>query len=238
MLRSVNLPPLYALTMLGAITLAGIFWWRLARRDGRLFFLYLIALFGALAGAKLGWFIAEGWREIGHPQFLIALATGKTIVGGLIGGYLAVEWGKRALGFSGVTGDWFAMVVPLGIALGRVGCLVQGCCGGMPWNGWCAVVDAQGMARWPSAEMELAFNLLAALTFFLMRRGRLLRGQHFHIYLMAYGLFRFFHEFVRDTQREIGVFSGYQLLALLCFAVGVVGFVRRANGQRGTTARS
>lgn len=233
-----SLPPLYALTMLGAIVLAGLFWWRLARRDGRLFLLYLIALFGALLGAKLGWFVAEGWRGIGHPQFLLALATGKTIVGGLIGGYVAVEGGKRALGFSGATGDWFAMVVPLGIALGRVGCMVQGCCGGMPWDGWCAVADRNGVPRWPSAEVELAFNLLAVLTLFGMRRRGLLPGQHFHIYLMAYGAFRFFHEFVRDTPREFGTLSGYQVLALLCFAVGAFGFVRRANAGREVTARS
>lgn len=213
--------------MLGAIVAAGVFWWRLARRDGRLFLLYLIALCGALIGAKLGWFFAEGWRDIGRPQFLVALATGKTILGGLIGGYLAVEGGKRALGFSGVTGDWFAMVVPLGIALGRVGCIAQGCCGGTPWSGWCAVRDAEGVSRWPSAQVELGFNLLAALVFFVMRRRRVLPGQHFHLYLMAYGLFRFAHEFIRDTPREMGVFSGYQLLALACFAAGAVGFERR-----------
>ncbi|MGH8048095.1 MAG: prolipoprotein diacylglyceryl transferase [Chthoniobacterales bacterium] len=227
-----NLPPVYAFTMLGAVVVAGVFWWRLARRDGRLFALYLAALFGALIGAKLGWFLAEGWRDIGHPQFLIALATGKTILGGLLGGYLAVEWAKRVLGFEGMTGDWFAMIVPLGIALGRVGCIVQGCCGGVPWNGWCAVRDAHGVARWPSAEIELGFNLLAALVFFGMRRRHELPGQHFHLYLMAYGAFRFLHEFLRDTPRELVMFSGYQLLALACFAVGAIGFARRARQSR------
>jgi len=225
----VRFPPAYAFTMLGAIVVAGVFWWRLARRDGRLFALYLLALFGALIGAKLGWFLAEGWRDVGHPQFWLALATGKTILGGLLGGYLAVEWGKRALGFAGVTGDWFALIVPLGIALGRVGCIVQGCCGGMPWRRWCAVRDAHGVARWPSAQIELGFNLLAALVFFAMRRRHVLPGQHFHIYLIAYGVFRFAHEFVRDTPREVWIFSGYQLLALACVAAGAVGFASRAR---------
>jgi phosphatidylglycerol:prolipoprotein diacylglycerol transferase len=225
----VSLPPLYAATMLAAIVLTGIFWTRLARRDSRLLLLYLGALFGALIGAKLGWFLAEGWAFIGRPGFWLALATGKTIVGGLLGGYLAVEALKPVLGYTAPTGDWFAMVVPLGIALGRLGCIRQGCCGGVPWQGWCAVHGAGGIARWPSPQVEFAFNLLAALVFFGMRRRGELPGQHFHLYLMAYGAFRFFHEFLRATPREFGPVSGYQILALGCVAAGAIGFARRAR---------
>lgn len=234
MLRAVSPPSLYAFTLLAAVALSGFFWWRLARRDSRLFLLYLGALFGALIGAKLGWFIAEGWMRIGRPHFWLMLATGKTIVGGLLGGYLAVEWLKRGFGMKGATGDWFAMVVPLGIALGRIGCIRQGCCTGVPWTGWCAVPDAFGVPRWPSAQIELGFNLLAALVFLGMRRRHLFSGQHFHLYLIGYGVFRFLHEFMRTTPREVEVFSGYQLLALACVAVGVGGFLKRTHEDRCT----
>jgi phosphatidylglycerol:prolipoprotein diacylglycerol transferase len=219
----------YAALFLVAVGLSGWFWFRLARRDHRLFLLYLAALFGALAGAKLGWLFAEGWRDFGRPDFWLALATGKTILGGLLGGYLAVEWLKRVLGYHAPTGDWFATVVPLGIALGRVGCLRAGCCLGVPWDGPCALVDRAGLARWPAVPLETAFNLAAALTFFVLRRRGVLLGQHFHLYLIAYGAFRFLHETLRTTPRDFGPVSGYQLLSLACVAVGLVGFRRRAR---------
>jgi phosphatidylglycerol:prolipoprotein diacylglycerol transferase len=218
----------YSVALLAAISLSGWFWFRLARRDHRLFLLYLGALFGALAGAKLGWFFAEGWQMLGASQFWLALVTGKTILGGLLGGYFTVEILKRALGYQAPTGDWFATVVPLGIALGRIGCLRAGCCLGAPWNGVCALPDRAGILRWPAVPMEIGFNLLAAGIFFGMRRRGILPGQHFHLYLIAYGTFRFLHEFVRDTPRAFGGLTGYQILALACVATGAIGFVRRA----------
>jgi prolipoprotein diacylglyceryltransferase len=59
-----------------------------------------------------------------------------------------------------------------------------------------------------------------------------LPGQHFHLYLIACGCFRFVHEFARDTPRiGLGI-SGRQIAALACVALGVRGFVRRARSQR------
>jgi phosphatidylglycerol:prolipoprotein diacylglycerol transferase len=222
----------YSATLLAAIVLSGWYWFRLARRDHRLFLLYLGALFGALAGAKLGWLFVEGWREVGQPYFWLALATGKTILGGLLGGFLTVELLKPALGCRQPTGDWFATVIPLGIAMGRVGCLRQGCCAGVTWNGWCALSDRLGVTRWPAVPVEIAFNLSAAAVFFTLRRRGIWPGQHFHLYLIAYGLFRFVHEWLRSTPRDFGPFTGYQILALGCVAVGAIGFARRADQSR------
>jgi len=44
---------------------------------------------------------------------------------------------------------------------------------------------------------------------------------------MAYGIFRFFHEFLRATPPIIGPFSGYQFAALSVAALGAAGFVLR-----------
>ena len=53
-------------------------------------------------------------------------SAGKTIVGGLIGGLIAVEWIKRRLGVTVATGDLFAVPLIVGIAIGRVGCFLSG----------------------------------------------------------------------------------------------------------------
>ena len=55
----------------------------------------------------------------------------------------------------------------------------------------------------------------------------ILPGQHFHLYLMAYGVFRFVHEFWRDTPRIVGLMSGYQIAALAVAGLGLIGFIQR-----------
>jgi phosphatidylglycerol:prolipoprotein diacylglycerol transferase len=220
----------YSVLMLAGIVISGAFWSRLARRDERLVFIYAAALGGAFAGAKLAYIVSEGWLYFGRAGMWLALATGKSIVGALLGGYAAVELAKKFSGYKEATGDWFASIVPLVVALGRVGCLIHGCCLGIAMPAaWYTIRDPFGQPRWPAVPVEMAFNLLCAAMFWQLRRKRLLVGQHFHIYLMAYGLFRFFHEFLRDTPRIYHGLTGYQLFAAACAALGLVGFIKRRS---------
>ena len=218
----------YGWLMLGGIAISFLFWWRLAKRDSRLVFIYLSALGGAFIGAKLVYVAAEGWLHWHAQDRWIQLATGKSIVGGLLGGYAGVEIAKHLLGYRSATGDWFAIITPVTIMLGRVGCLLHGCCLGRPCEAsWFTLKDATGVARWPAVEVEFGFNaLMLALVLVLRRRG-LLPGQHFHVYLMAYGLFRFAHEFLRDTPQVLGPLSGYQIAAMAVFGLGLGGFLKR-----------
>ena len=139
-----------------------------------------------------------------------------------------VEIAKSLLGYSRATGDWFALVAPIGIMLGRIGCLLHGCCLGAACEpAWWTLRDASGIERWPAVPLEIGFNALALLAFLTLRKRRLLAGQHFHLYLMSYGAFRFAHEFVRATPRVSHGFTGYQFAALAVFALGLAGFIRR-----------
>jgi phosphatidylglycerol:prolipoprotein diacylglycerol transferase len=220
-------------TAYGWLMLAGIFvsillWSRLARRDSRLMLVYIAALAGAFLGAKLVYLAAEGWLHWHDPNRWLILATGKSITGALLGGYAAVEIAKRLLGYHGMTGDWFAIIAPAGIMLGRIGCLLQGCCLGRVCDaGWYTINDLHGVARWPAVPVEFLFNAILLGVVLVLRWRRILPGQHFHIYLMAYGIFRFFHEFMRDTPQIIGMISGYQLAALAVAGLGAAGFIRR-----------
>jgi len=228
----VNLTSFHA-TAYGWLMLAGIFvsiamWSRMARRDERLVLIYIAALTGAFLGAKLVYLAAEGWLYWHDPNRWVILATGKTITGALLGGYAAVEIAKRALHYTSSTGDAFAVIAPVGIMFGRIGCMIHGCCLGKECAiGWLALPDAHGVRRWPASQMEFVFNAVMLLVALVLRRQKILPGQHFHIYLMAYGLFRFFHEFLRDTPVILGPFSGYQIAALGIFILGAAGFARR-----------
>jgi phosphatidylglycerol---prolipoprotein diacylglyceryl transferase len=230
----------YGWLMLAGIAVSVVFWARLARRDDRLLLVYVAALVGAFLGAKAAYLLAEGWRDFGQRDLWLRLATGKSILGALPGGYVAVELAKKWTGYRGVTGDWFALIAPVGIVIGRVGCWLHGCCLGRACaESWFTLSDAAGVARWPAVPAEIVFNLAMIAAFFFLRRRGQGSGQHFHIYLMSYGMFRFAHEFLRDTPRAVAGLSGYQFIALAVVAFGAVAFARRARaGQSGSNAGS
>src|SRR5262245_46775627 len=149
----------YGWLMLAGIFATLIFWSRLAARDSRLVLIYLAALMGAFLGAKAIYLCAEGWLHWHDPDRWLQWATGKSIIGGLLGGYAGVEIAKRLLGYTTVTGDWFALIAPVGIMLGRVGCLLHGCCLGRECEpSWFTMNASTGTARWPAALVELFFN--------------------------------------------------------------------------------
>ena len=215
--------------MLAGIAVSAVFWARLARRDDRLLLVYVVALVGAFLGAKLAYLAAEGWRDFGQPDMWLRLATGKSILGALLGGYGGVELAKRWVGYRSVTGDWFAMIAPLGIILGRIGCWLHGCCLGRACEPrWFTLRDGQGIERWPAVPVEILFNAAMLAVFLVLRRQRRLTGQHFHVYLMTYGAFRFAHEILRDTPRWGGFVSGYQLISIALVVFGAWAFQRRA----------
>jgi phosphatidylglycerol:prolipoprotein diacylglycerol transferase len=220
-------------TAYGWLTLAGIvvsifLWSRVAQRDSRLVFIYIAALAGAFLGAKIVYLAAEGWLHWHDANRWVVLATGKSITGALLGGYGAVELAKRLTGYRETTGDWFAVIAPLGIMLGRVGCILHGCCLGVECApSWFTMNDAGGTARWPAALVELLFNAVMLGVALFFQRRKIFQGQRFHIYLMAYGIFRFAHEFLRDTPRILGPISGYQIAALAVALLGAIGFCVR-----------
>ncbi|MFO0828104.1 MAG: prolipoprotein diacylglyceryl transferase family protein [Phycisphaerales bacterium] len=196
----------------------------------RLALVWIAALVGAIIGAKLAFLLAEGWAK---RNDMTALIGGRSVAGALLGGYAAVEIAKWRLGIVRATGDVFAITVPLSLAIGRVGCVLAGCCQGVECDpSWWTVRDAAGHARWPAAECELAFNVAFLAWAVLAARFGWQRDQRFHVYLMAYGLFRFAHEFMREDPRWIGSIGGYHVVAGGLVVLGAVGYARRAATNR------
>jgi phosphatidylglycerol---prolipoprotein diacylglyceryl transferase len=225
----------YRWTLLGAIAFSAIYWFIRCRRDPAMLPVYIGALGGAFLGAKLVYLFAEGWRDWPLEDRWLRLATGKSVLGGLLGGYLGVEGMKSLIGYRKSTGDAFALVVPLGIALGRVGCWLQGCCLGRPTTlKLLAARDALGVTRWPSAQIELVFQLLAFAFMMILRKNPAFTNRLIFLYFMLYGTFRFAHEWLRDTPHLALGLSGYQWISLLLIALGAMMFRRR--GKSLTTA--
>ena len=231
---------LYPVLAVIGILLSSVIWGHLLRRkpevrDPRLVYIYLAALGGAFLGAKAAYLFAEGWTHwadySAHPALVWRQwLTGKSITGALLGGYGAVELVKRLTGYRSATGDLFAVIAPLGLVLGRVGCLASGCCLGRAMEpAWYTLADRAGISRWPAVPVELSFNLVLAGFALIGWRRRLCSGQLFHLYLIGYGVFRFAHEFNRDTPRMVVGLSGYHLLALAIALFGLLRYVQRAR---------
>jgi phosphatidylglycerol:prolipoprotein diacylglycerol transferase len=228
----------YSLLMIAGILLTAWLWGRLhqggSSRDGRLTIIYFAALFGALIGAKLAFLAAEGWH---YRTNWLALLSGRSITGGLLGGYVAVETAKKILKYPRATGDFFAILAPMAIALGRAGCIAEGCCPGVVCEAhWWTIADATGQPRWPAACVELIFNVAFLGWSLVAWRRNWQPGNRFHIYLIAYGLFRFIHEFARDNTTLIGPLSGYHFMALALVGLGAWRYLQRRAAQPGATA--
>lgn len=219
----------YALLMVAAIVVSAIYWLARSKHDPNLLVVYIGALGGAFIGAKLAYVFAEIAFDWGRPDFWMRLATGKSILGGLLGGYAGVELMKKLVGHRQSTGDAFAVILPVGLLLGRVGCWMHGCCPGSPVreDSVMALRDAAGVTRWPAVPVEMAFLFaMLALMWFCKWRGRY-RDRLFFLFLAAYGAFRFSHEWLRATPKWWGVVSGYQVISAGMAVLGVLMFVRR-----------
>ena len=211
--------PIYALMLILGIAWGAVYWFRESKKDGRVTLIYAAGLAGAFAGAKLAYLFAEGWLHFHDSNRWVVWLSGKSIMGALPGGWLGVEIAKKVLGYRETTGDRFAMLLPVPLILGRIGCLNAGCCGG--------IVGASG--RWPSVPVEIGFQVVAMICLWRMRRRHWQPGQHFHLYLIGYGLFRFGHEFLRATPKPFLGLSGYQLLGLATALAAAVAYGKRAQ---------
>src|SRR5262245_40781321 len=127
------------------------------------------AVVGALVGSRFLFWFEDPRRTLAQLTDFQHLVGGQTIVGGLLGGWLGVEWQKRRLGIHEPTGDLLAVPIALGAAVGRGGCFLSGLPGGtygvasaLPW----AIDLGDGIARHPTALYESAFmfTLAYALT--------------------------------------------------------------------------
>lgn len=190
------------------------------------------ALVGAVVGAKLGMVLfdadlAELGRRMLDPDF-----TGKTVVGGIGGGYLGVEITKRLVGVTHSTGDAFAVSLPLAQAIGRVGCFLHGCCPGVPWDGpWAVTLD---VPRHPAPLYETAGDLLLAGALWSVRRAPRPAGELFRLYLVGYALLRFSLEPLRaDANWGWGPLTSVQWV---CLATAAGFSVAVARARRVTRA--
>ncbi|MFN3191840.1 MAG: prolipoprotein diacylglyceryl transferase [Aureliella sp.] len=207
----------------------------------------IAAFCGAMIGAKLPFLFVDWDRFLAGTAWF---SSGKTIMCGMVGAYLAVELTKWILEIRTKTGDSFAVPVAVTVGIGRLGCLSAGCCFGVttdaPWAMRCALND--DLLRHPTQIYESLFHFcMAGLCFAIERKfpktiestashancvtlshagsstiwTKFVQGQLVKLYILAYLIYRLATEFIRPELRYAAGLTLYQWFAITCIPIFV-----------------
>ena len=243
MLPVIGLVPTHDLfVLLGVVAAACVFSAEARRRgqtDERVLFVVLGALVGGALFMRLGTWLQH--VDLRQNAGLVEqwVQGNRSILGGLAGAWSGVHVAKRLVGYRSRTGDLFAPAVALGMAVGRVGCLLTEQPGTPTGAGWGVTLDAATAARTgsvaevplhPSFAYEIAFHLLAfAVLWSWLRRRSLPPGESFVWYVAAYGVFRFLVEFVRGNDIAWEGLTRPQLFLLITVPIIMARILHRAR---------
>lgn len=223
-----------ALTLLGFATGGLVFFLEARRRNlategiGKL---TLVALIAGLVGAKLTELVFGDGALFREPWALLDPRTGgRTIVGGILAGWLAVEIAKRKMGIKRTTGDMFALALPAGEAVGRLGCYVGGCCYGAESSVAWAVFQ-HGAFRHPT-QLYLSAAALGTFLLLFRLRDRLAEGMLFPLYLCLFGAYRLVIEFFRVRDVAFAGLSVTQWVSIEIFATSLILLMVRAHRMK------
>ncbi len=221
---------------------------RLVRNKGgdfnTLVILYGVTVLFALIGAIFTYYAASYGlgrliREFSRGDFSALRQMGLVFYGGLLAGllgcWLAMRWTHADMR---AYTDSIVPCIPLGHAIGRIGCLLGGCCYGVPYSGPLAVRSVEGgnVLRFPIQAVESLANLLLFVA--LLRYAKKGKPRVLAVYLATYAVIRFTLEFFRgDAIRGAWLrLSTSQWIAAVTFVLALVWLI--LGGLRRTEAVS
>lgn len=148
------------------------------------------------------------------------------------------------------TADLLALALPLGQAIGRIGCFVNGCCFGKPSLSLCSVQyppnssvsstqahlhlieshSIEPLRVFPVQLVQSGTNLFLWLFLLTMASRFKHKGQIFAMYLILYSTGRFFVEFKRGDY--LSKYQGLTISQIICILVLPVGIILFVNAGR------
>ena len=197
------------------------------------------ALLAALVGSRV-FYVITSWEEFrDNPVDIVRFWRGGLVFyGGLIFAFLVGLWyvRKHRLNFTQLA-DIVAPAIPLGQAIGRLGCFAAGCCYGLPAGVPWAVtfthpesLAPRGIPLHPTQVYESAAAFSIFLLLMAIRKKERFRGRLFWIYLLLYSSARFTIEFFRDDPRGWVIpqaLSSAQAVAIPAVILAVYMLVRK-----------
>lgn len=178
------------------------------------------AVFGALILSRVMAFLEN--PPLHATQGILALLNNKTIMGGLFGGLLGVEWAKKIIGEKQSSGDMFTLPLIMGIGIGRLGCFLSGThefTYGIETTFFLGMDLGDGLLRHPTSLYELVFLIFLFVALRKLQRysDQFENGTLFKVFMLAYFGFRFGIECIKPNTFLIWGLSSIQYLCLICF---------------------
>jgi phosphatidylglycerol:prolipoprotein diacylglycerol transferase len=176
------------------------------------------AIVGAAIGSRLLYWLEDPAASMARWYDITYLLGGKTILGAVLGGLIAVELTKRWVGITQRTGDLFVVPICIGAAIGRIGCFLTGLedrtygtASSLPW----AVDFGDGIRRHPTQLYEIVALLALAVVLSRFRARRPLpAGRLFQIFMVAYLSLRLIVDAIKPDPRLALGLSAIQWAAL------------------------
>ncbi len=193
-------------------------------------FVYYNAIVAIALGFGSAALFQATYDFIEDPSAGFQIGGGITFIGGLIGGVVAFLVGyaifrKRLKGRLVDSLSIIPCCILIGHAFGRVGCFFAGCCHGKPTDAFCGVAfpGYTGSVKVHPTQLYEAlflFLMFAICTYLLFKFNF---KHNMSVYLVSYGLFRFFIEFVRDDERGelVAGITPSQFWSILMILAGV-----------------
>jgi len=191
--------------------------------------LYFYSILGLIAGARLGYVLFYNLKMyLENPLEIPAFwHGGMSFHGGLIGVLTAgifFCWKNKKSFWK--TADLIIVTIPIGLGLGRIGNFINGELYGrvtqVPWG----MIFPQGgpLPRHPSQLYESALEGgVLFLVLWFLKDKKLPAGGLLAIFLFFYGLFRFFVEFLREPDPQLGFILGPFTMGQILSAFMTVG---------------
>ena len=235
----------YGLCMILGFALAGFLAYRRGKPAGLRWEDLLIIAAMVLGGALLGGgglyvFITYSWNQIlefirqGDFRFL---GSGIVFYGGLIGGALGALLGIciASCPFR-IAEHAIVPYIPLGHAIGRIGCIMAGCCHGFPYDGPFALYYPHSLARvspqqgyFPVQPLESLVNVIICLLLLYVQKQVRRTGDLLFAYLGMYAVSRFFLEMLRGDAIR-GIWDGISTSQWISLALLGMCLVRLGSG--------
>ncbi|NUM71860.1 MAG: prolipoprotein diacylglyceryl transferase [Ignavibacteriaceae bacterium] len=189
----------------------------------RLFF--MVAVF-AIIGGKLAAAIFFGDNLFFKDPIKTFTDSGWMFYGAAIGGYAALFAGRALFQFPLMTAlDGMSYGGVIGLGIGRIGCFLGGCCGGLPTDSFAGMTFPGGAcAVHPTQLYESGFALLLFSFITFARKKVTFEGFQIAAVLIGYSVFRFLVEFIRDDSLRPGFkpFTPSQYISIVIFITGLI----------------
>lgn len=197
-----------------------------------------------IIGTKIFTFDSGDWLQM-LQQTTLFPTSDKILPGGIFLGIIALVTGKFILRIKENILDAFAVIVPIGFGIQKIGCLLNGCCFGkpttLPWgiqygvnsaahyqqlnSGLISTNELLTLDIHPVQLYEITGALLVAFIVFKSRKLWKANGSLFIFSLLCFGFFRFLTEFFRDISAHttggtmIGIFNQIQWIMFLVIVI-------------------